>query len=422
MRAVNDQPVWTCRPPGIRDPDLFDASARPSSRGTGACSPGPSAWRSPATGWPGELAGYDILVVRGEDGVVRGFHNVCRHRASRLVRGEEGRCPGRLVCPYHSWTYGLDGRLKKATDFGGDLQLDPVELGLLPGGRRRVARPRLRPHRARRPEPHGVARPHRRDGGRLPARAAALLHRQGARRRGRLEGLRRELPRVLPCRVMHPGLCAAMDIDRYRIDVHQKDGFFHLHAPRREGGLTRGLYFYRFPYLMLNLYDWGSSIATVEPLGPGRVRHINWYLFTDVSPEKAEENHRSADWSARSSPRTSKCYSGSRNLNPASMIAALSRRNTSMRSSPSRTWSGNPSTGTAAARPSASPRSRRWTRRRSPRRSRLTPPACSATGSAPSSAPSPPASPARTPPPSSAPRHRRPPRPHRPPARSRRRP
>ena len=50
---------------------------------------------------------------------------------------------------------------------------------------------------------------------------------------------------------------------------------------------------------MLNLYDWGSSIATVEPLGPGRIKHINWYFFTDVSPEKAEENRKSAEWSAQ---------------------------------------------------------------------------------------------------------------------------
>jgi choline monooxygenase len=81
--------------------------------------------------------------------------------------------------------------------------------------------------------------------------------------------------------------------------VHRDDWFFHLHAPRREGGLTRGLYFYRFPFLMLNLYDWGSSIATVEPLGPGRMRHINWYFFQDVSPGRARENQESADWSAQ---------------------------------------------------------------------------------------------------------------------------
>ena len=101
------------------------------------------------------------------------------------------------------------------------------------------------------------------------------------------------------CRTMHPGLCASMDIDNYRIDIYEHEKFFHLHAPRRDGGLTRGLYFYRFPCLMLNLYDWGSSIATIEPLGPGRIEHINWYFFTDVSPEKAEENRQSAEWSAQ---------------------------------------------------------------------------------------------------------------------------
>jgi choline monooxygenase len=50
---------------------------------------------------------------------------------------------------------------------------------------------------------------------------------------------------------------------------------------------------------MLNLYDWGSSIATIEPTGPGRIRHINWYLFQDVSPERARKNQESADWSAQ---------------------------------------------------------------------------------------------------------------------------
>jgi phenylpropionate dioxygenase-like ring-hydroxylating dioxygenase large terminal subunit len=52
-----------------------------------------------------------ILVVRGTDGVVRSFHNVCRHRAARLVEGEQGNCGKRITCPYHAWTYATDGRL-----------------------------------------------------------------------------------------------------------------------------------------------------------------------------------------------------------------------------------------------------------------------------------------------------------------------
>ena len=51
------------------------------------------------------------FVVRGKDGVIRGFHNVCRHRAARMVDGDHGNCGRSLVCPYHAWTYQLDGTL-----------------------------------------------------------------------------------------------------------------------------------------------------------------------------------------------------------------------------------------------------------------------------------------------------------------------
>jgi carnitine monooxygenase subunit len=57
-----------------------------------------------------EYLGESVIVVRGEDGAVRAFANVCRHRGSRLVDGDAG-CAKKLVCPYHAWTYDLDGRL-----------------------------------------------------------------------------------------------------------------------------------------------------------------------------------------------------------------------------------------------------------------------------------------------------------------------
>jgi phenylpropionate dioxygenase-like ring-hydroxylating dioxygenase large terminal subunit len=58
-----------------------------------------------------DFLGEPLVAVRGSDGSVRAFFNVCRHRAARLVDGASGSCPGRIVCPYHAWTYGLDGRL-----------------------------------------------------------------------------------------------------------------------------------------------------------------------------------------------------------------------------------------------------------------------------------------------------------------------
>jgi phenylpropionate dioxygenase-like ring-hydroxylating dioxygenase large terminal subunit len=52
-----------------------------------------------------------IVAVRGRDFGVKAFFNVCRHRAARLLDGGSGHCPGRIVCPYHAWTYDLDGKL-----------------------------------------------------------------------------------------------------------------------------------------------------------------------------------------------------------------------------------------------------------------------------------------------------------------------
>src|ERR1700680_5068880 len=62
-----------------------------------------------------ELGTQSILVVRGEDRVVRAFHNTCRHRGSALCQTPEGRFPSSgIVCPYHSWRYSLRGELVQA--------------------------------------------------------------------------------------------------------------------------------------------------------------------------------------------------------------------------------------------------------------------------------------------------------------------
>ncbi|MEP7242502.1 MAG: aromatic ring-hydroxylating dioxygenase subunit alpha [Gammaproteobacteria bacterium] len=58
-----------------------------------------------------EFLGESIIALRGDDGHVRSFHNVCRHRASRLLDASKGNCGRRITCPYHAWTYGTDGRL-----------------------------------------------------------------------------------------------------------------------------------------------------------------------------------------------------------------------------------------------------------------------------------------------------------------------
>jgi phenylpropionate dioxygenase-like ring-hydroxylating dioxygenase large terminal subunit len=71
-----------------------------------------------------------ILTVRGPDGRVRSFHNVCRHRAARLVDGEQGNCGKRITCPYHAWTYATDGRLVGVPLRASYPGLDPDRYGL----------------------------------------------------------------------------------------------------------------------------------------------------------------------------------------------------------------------------------------------------------------------------------------------------
>ena len=79
---------------------------------------------------------YDVLILRGQDGGIVAFHNTCRHRGSILCSATQGRV-AKLTCPYHQWTYDLDGRLLWARDMGETF--DPASHGLKPVHCREVA-------------------------------------------------------------------------------------------------------------------------------------------------------------------------------------------------------------------------------------------------------------------------------------------
>ncbi len=72
------------------------------------------------------------FLIRGDDGVIRAFQNVCRHRAARLLDDPFGQCSSRIVCPYHAWTYDLGGRLVGVPGQDGYEAFDKKDYGLRP--------------------------------------------------------------------------------------------------------------------------------------------------------------------------------------------------------------------------------------------------------------------------------------------------
>lgn len=97
-------------------PEVFAAEGERIFRRSWIC-----AGREEEIARPGEYflvlaAGESLIVTRGEDGVSRALYNVCRHRGTRLCEVERGQLGRSIQCPYHAWTYGLDGRLIGAPD------------------------------------------------------------------------------------------------------------------------------------------------------------------------------------------------------------------------------------------------------------------------------------------------------------------
>ncbi|MEQ1930756.1 MAG: aromatic ring-hydroxylating dioxygenase subunit alpha [Parvularculaceae bacterium] len=93
---------------------------------------GPAAWAQ-ETGdhFVADIAGVSVLVACGEDGALRAFRNICRHRGAPVVACA-GKGAKRFNCPYHGWSYRLDGTLRAAPEMGGAKDFDIRDYGLSP--------------------------------------------------------------------------------------------------------------------------------------------------------------------------------------------------------------------------------------------------------------------------------------------------
>ncbi|WP_054529140.1 aromatic ring-hydroxylating dioxygenase subunit alpha [Erythrobacter sp. SG61-1L] len=132
LRPVADQAGWSLPAWTYEDPDFMKLELAKVWRRAWqlVCHvsdiPDPGDWQS--FRMMGELA----IVVRGRDGTIRAFHNVCRHRAARLLDGDYGNCGGRILCPYHAWSFGLDGALLGVPFIEEYENFDKADYGLTP--------------------------------------------------------------------------------------------------------------------------------------------------------------------------------------------------------------------------------------------------------------------------------------------------
>ena len=237
-----------------------------------------------------EIAGEPIVVVRGKDDVVRAFANVCRHRAAALV--SEPGCANVLKCPYHGWTYQLDGRLLGAPEIEGIENWNREDVRL-PEYRVAVWGPFMFVN------VDGKAPPLKEVMGAIPTETAALgcpVDRlKFSQRRdysidcnwkvyvdNYLEGY--HLPTA------HPGLFRELDYSAYRVDTHR--WYSSQYAPIRPARAgekrqydeadagNRALYYWIFPNFMLNIYPDNLSSNIIVPLGPNKTLTIfEWFGY-----------------------------------------------------------------------------------------------------------------------------------------------
>jgi len=117
--------------PWYVDPRIAELERRTVFSGSWQCVGRAAQVREPGQYVTAMVAGEPIAVVRGADGVLRGFFNVCRHHAAEVLTAPEGKTH-LLRCPYHGWTYSLAGELKGTPDFAGVCGFDRVRNGLVP--------------------------------------------------------------------------------------------------------------------------------------------------------------------------------------------------------------------------------------------------------------------------------------------------
>jgi choline monooxygenase len=247
------------------------------------------------------VAGEPIVVVRGNDGVLRGFYNVCRHHAAAVVSEPCGQA-SILHCPYHGWNYGLDGSLKGMPEFDGVKNFERQENGLVPLKAETWEKfvfvnldPEAVPLRdflgglVQRVAPLGVSKLHYFD-----TRTYDIHCNWKVFVDNFLDG-GYHVPHL------HKGLSSVLDYKEYTIE--NEDRYCLQSSPMvasNEDAATgttrkgdRAWYFWQYPNLMINCYEGYMDTNLVLPVDVDHCRVIFDFYFADVSEAHREYNQQS---------------------------------------------------------------------------------------------------------------------------------
>jgi choline monooxygenase len=242
-----------------------------------------------------------IVVTRARDGELRGFINVCRHRGFQLVDGAGRR--ETLQCPYHAWTYGLDGSLRAAPRSDEIADFEQCELGLRP-----VALDTWGPfvfaNTGPEPEPLADAL------GSMPAQVAELgldvddlvFHtRWQAELDANWKIVCENFLECYHCAVAHPQLAEMLDVsvDAYALSTDGR--LSSQHGPTRatprtsmhiDGELPRSQFHFLWPNLGVNIFPGrpNISIGPIVPVTPERTyRFLDYFFGSDVDQAWIDE-------------------------------------------------------------------------------------------------------------------------------------
>jgi choline monooxygenase len=231
-----------------------------------------------------EFAGWRVVVVVQDDGSLRAFHNVCRHRAGPLVTDAYGSCTN-LVCRYHGWSYARDGSLRSARDFGADL--DPAEFSLFPvrvEEWRGLVFVNLDDDALPLEEDHAAFFDAASD---QPLETFAYSHRLVHEIAANWKVYGDNYMEGYHVPLIHPELNREIVAKDYRVDVG--DRFCEHSAPTRNEAVNAGRWLWRFPNLALNTYADGMNVERFVPVDHRRTRVTYDLFFRDLGAREENE-------------------------------------------------------------------------------------------------------------------------------------